>query len=274
MERYFQPIILLYIPIIPSLFTRIWALFIMMTARKGDEKMIVIGICDGEQTVRSLLASYVEQFRLETGTEIQLLAYSTGEKLLKNYMLNLDLIFLEIPLMQVNGLKIAEHIKQHDTQTRIVFLTTMLSHVLEAYEVGASNYILKPLSYAKFCKELSRVQEEKKGREGMAFLEQNKNGLYKIYFDEVKYIETNGKSTLVHTENGQIPSNRQMKQYEQLFSGTSLVRCHAGFIVNLRYFQKLEGSMLLMRGGDKIPISRSRKKQVLSQIEFLYGGDL
>lgn len=73
--------------------------------------MIVIGICDGEQTIRSLLASYVERYRSETGAEIQLLSNSTGEKLLKNYMLNLDLIFLEIPLRKISGLRIAEHIK-------------------------------------------------------------------------------------------------------------------------------------------------------------------
>lgn len=235
--------------------------------------MIVIGICDGEQTIRSLLASYVERYRSETGTEIQLLSYSTGEKLLKNYMLNLDLIFLEIPLRKINGLKIAEHIKRQDTQVRIVFLTTVLSYVLEAYEVGANNYILKPLSYAKFCKELAKVQKEKMGREGISFLEQNKNGLYKIYHDEVRYIETNGKSTLIHTEREDIPSNRQMKQYEQLFSGTSLVRCHAGFIVNLRYFQKLEGTMLILTNGTRIPVSRNRRQQVLSQIQLLYGGD-
>ena len=41
--------------------------------------MIIIGICDGEQAVRSLLASYVERYRSETDAEIQLLSYSTGE---------------------------------------------------------------------------------------------------------------------------------------------------------------------------------------------------
>lgn len=235
--------------------------------------MIVIGICDGEQTIRSLLASYVERFRSETGTEIQLLSYSTGEKLLKNYMLDLDLIFLEIPLRKISGLKIAEYIKQHDTQVRIVFLTAVLTYVLEAYEVGASNYILKPLSYAKFCKELSQVQTKKNGKEALSFLEQNKNGLYKIYLHEVRYIETNGKNTLIHTEKEDIPSNRQMKQYEQLFAGTSLVRCHAGFIVNLRYFQKLEGSMIVLMEGTQIPVSRNRRQQVILQIQRLYGGD-
>ena len=71
--------------------------------------MIVVGICDGEQTVRSLVASFVARYRSETDMEIQLLSYSTGEKLLKNYLLDIDLIFLEIPLRKVSGLKIAKH---------------------------------------------------------------------------------------------------------------------------------------------------------------------
>ena len=92
--------------------------------------MIVIGICDGEQAVRSLLSSYVERYRTETGTEIQLLSYNTGEKLLKNYLLEMNLIFLEIPFRKISGLKIAELIKQQDRNVRIVFLTTVLSYVV------------------------------------------------------------------------------------------------------------------------------------------------
>lgn len=235
--------------------------------------MIVIGICDGEQAVRSLLASYVEQYRQETGAQIQLLSYSSGEKLLKNYMLDLDLIFLEIPFRKVNGLAIAEHIRRQDAGVRIVFLTTVLSYVLEAYEVGASNYLLKPLSYAKFCKELARTQADSGRSEALSFLEQNRDGLYKIYFHQVRYIETCGKSLLIHTQGETLPSHRQMKHYEQLFAGTSLIRCHAGYIVNLRYFQKLENAQLLLTDGSRIPVSRSRRAQVIKQLQLLYGED-
>lgn len=233
--------------------------------------MIIIGICDGEQTIRSLLASYVERYRLQFDVEIQLLAYSTGEKLLKNYMLDLDLIFLEIPLWKVNGLKIAEYIKQQDSQVRIVFLTTVLSYVLEAFEVGASNYLLKHLSYNKFCLELDKVIEEKKSTQKKAFLIQNKQGLYKVYFNEIHFIETCGKNTLIHTRNEDILNNKQMKWYEQLFQGTSLVRCHAGYIVNLHYFQRIEAGMIVLIDGTKIPVSRSQKQKILTNIERLFG---
>lgn len=233
--------------------------------------MIIVGICDGEQTVRSLLASYVDRYRKETDSQIQLLSYSTGEKLLKNYMLDLDLVFLEIPLYKSNGLRIAEYLRQEDPQVRIVFLTTVLSYVLEAYEIGANNYLLKPLSYAKFCKELSKICEKKEGRESLSFLEQNKNGLYKIYHHQIRYIETHEKNTLIHTEKEDIPSSRQMKQFEQLLSGTSLIRCHTSYIVNLRYFEKLEDSQIILTDSSRIPVSRSRKNHVLEQIQLLYG---
>lgn len=234
--------------------------------------MIVIGICDGEQTVRSQLAGYVERYMAETDVEIRLLSYNTGEKLLQNYILEMDLIFLEIPFRNISGLKVAECIKKLDSRVRVVFLTTVLTYVLEAYEAGASNYLLKPLSYARFCRELSRTREERGSFESLSFLEESKKGLYKVYFHQILYIETSGKKTLIHTSQKDIPSSRQMKQHEQFLSQSSFVRCHAGYIVNLRYFQKLEGASLTLTDGSVLPVSRNRRKQLLARIKALYGG--
>lgn len=228
--------------------------------------MLVIGICDSETAVRSLLTDFAERYRRETGTNVQLLCYNSGEKLLKNYMLELDLIFLEIPFRRMNGLAVAERIRQQDLGVRIVFLTTVLSYVLEAYEAGVNNYLLKPLSYSKFCKEISFVLEKKNSAEALCFIEENKTGIYKIYLHQILYIETDKKHTLIHTQNESITSYRQMKQHEALFAGTSLVRCHAAYLVNLRYFRKLEGMTLTLTDGTQLPVSRSRRAFVTEQI--------
>lgn len=228
--------------------------------------MLVIGICDSETAVRSLLTDFAERYRLETGTNVQLLCYNSGEKLLKNYMLELDLIFLEIPFRKMNGLAVAERIRQQDLQVRIVFLTTVLNYVLEAYEAGVNNYLLKPLSYGKFCREISLALEKKNSAEALCFIEENKTGIYKIYLHRILYIETDKKHTLIHTQEDNITSYRQMKQHEALFAGTSLVRCHAAYLVNLRYFRKLEGMTLTLTDGTEIPVSRSRRAFVAEQI--------
>lgn len=238
--------------------------------------MIMIGICDGEQMIRSQISGYVRRYQEETGMEVQLLAYSSGEKLLKNYMLDLDVIFLEVPFgkslkSEISGLDVARRMRGMDAGVRIVFLTTVLSWVLQAYEVGADNYLLKPLDYGRFCREISRVCEAKSSLETMSFVEQNKNGVYKIYLQQIRYIETFEKNTRIHLKKEAIVSYRKMKQHEQLMEGTSLVRCHAGFIVNLRYFQKMEGSLLYLTDGTAIPVSRSKKAVVLERIQFFYG---
>lgn len=229
--------------------------------------MLVIGICDSETAVRSLLTGFAERYRLETGTNVQLLCYSSGEKLLKNYMLELDLIFLEIPFRKMNGLAVAERIRQQDAGVRLVFLTTVLTYVLEAYEAGVDNYLLKPLSYARFCREVSLALEKRNSADARCFLEENKTGIYKIYLHQILYIETDGKHTLIHTREEDITSYRQMKNHEALFAGTSLVRCHAAYLVNLRYFRKLEGMTLTLDDGTQIPVSRARRSFVLEQIK-------
>ena len=62
-----------------------------------------------------------------------------------------------------------------------------------------------------------------------------------------------------------------MKQHEQLLSHSSFVRCHASYIVNLRYFQKMEGSSLKLTDGSVLPVSRNRRQLVLARIRDLYG---
>jgi len=48
------------------------------------------------------------------------------------------------------------------------------------------------------------------------------------------------------------------------------IRCHTGFIVNLLYFEKLEGNDMILLSGERVPVSRNRKKDVLSRIEKIY----
>lgn len=168
-------------------------------------------------------------------------------------------------------MKIAEHLKQQDPQVRVVFLTTVLSYVLEAFEVGASNYLLKPLSYSKFCLELNKVIEAKRDVQKRSLLVQSGQGLCKVYFNNIHFIETCGKKTMIHTKNEEILCNKQMKWYEQVFAGTMLVRCHAGYIVNLYHFQKIDNDMIVLMNGTRIPLSRSQRQKVFSLIEGVFG---
>ena len=229
--------------------------------------MLIIGICDEEPAVRRLLNRYIEKLKQELDEPVQLLSYSSGEKLLRNYQLEIDLLFLEIPFKELSGIEIARRL--------LIFLTTRMNHVLEAYEVEASNYLLKPLSYNRFYKEVSDVLSEKSGIWGHYLIEKNNSGIYKIYLKSIKYIETSERHTVIHTEGGDIISQRQMKEHELRLPKEAFVRCHTGYIVNLGFFQNMEGNEIQLLTGEHIPVSRKRKSEVSEKVmDFLEGGGM
>ena len=230
--------------------------------------MIAIGICDGDTAVRVMLSGFIHRYRQETGLNVQVLSYDSGEKLLRHYPLEMDLIFLEIPFKKMNGIEIARRIRKVDPKVGIVFLTTVLNHVLEAYEVRADNYLIKPLRYTRFLEEVEMARE--RNGQNRFFIETNSSGVYKIYAKSIRYIETDGHNTRIHTEHDAILSHKPLKEHEQALFEPYFVRCHAGFLVNLLFFKQLEENCLVLMTGDKIPVSRSRRQKVLEAIQKLY----
>jgi DNA-binding LytR/AlgR family response regulator len=230
--------------------------------------MILIGICDGDTAVRVMLSDFVKRYKNETGLNVQVLSYDNGEKLLRHYLLEMDLIFLEIPFAKMSGIEIARKIREVDAHVGIVFLTTVLNYVLEAYEVRANNYFIKPLKYARFLKEVEQARTRR--GQNRFFIETNDYGVYKIYTKSICYIETDERYTKIHTETTSVLSYKRMKEHEQSLFESYFIRCHTGFIVNLLFFEKLEQNDVILISGERIPISRNRRKEVLNKLNLLY----
>ena len=230
--------------------------------------MLLIGICDGDTSVRIRIGEYIRRYRDETGLTIQALTYDSGEKLLHHYPHEMDLIFLEIPFVKLSGIEIAKRIREADPHVAIVFLTTILSHVLEAYEVRASNYLIKPLKYSRFLKEVDAARVRR--GHNRFFIESNDSGIYKVYTKSICYIETVGRNTRIQTETDKIISYKRMKTHQEILYEPYFARVHTGFIVNLLFFGRLEANELVLITGQRIPVSRHRKKDVVNRIKALY----
>jgi len=232
--------------------------------------MLLIGICDGDTSVRTKLAEYIRRYKEETGLTIQVLAYDNGDKLLHHYPFEMDLIFLEIPFTKMTGIEIAQRIRAVDPHVSIVFLTTILNHVLEAYEVRANNYLIKPLKYTRFLKEVEAARARR--GQNRFFIEVNDSGIYKIYTKSICYIETMGRNTCIQTEADSVISYKRMKAHQEILFEPYFARVHTGFIVNLLFFERLEGNDILLTTGKRIPVSRHRRKDIVGKIITLFGG--
>jgi DNA-binding LytR/AlgR family response regulator len=133
--------------------------------------------------------------------------------------------------------------------------------------VRADNYLLKPLKYSRFLKE-AEAARARRGKNRF-FIENNGDGVYKIYTRSIRYIETEGRNTKIYTETDTCVSFKTMKAHAEILFEPYFVRYHTGFIVNLLFFEKLEQNDLVLITGEKIPVSRQRKREVVNRINEL-----
>lgn len=111
--------------------------------------MLHIAICDDEKDFVTYLTDLLNQYAIETGGEIKVSAFYDGMELIESYDTTIDLIFLDIQMKLINGLRTAERIRQIDEKVGIIFLTTLTQCALEGYKYQAANYIIKPIRYVR-----------------------------------------------------------------------------------------------------------------------------
>ena len=141
--------------------------------------MIHVAICDDEK-------EFVSEMR----------------ELMEHYDKTIDLIFLDIQMKGMDGLKAAEKICQQDEEVSIIFLTSLKQYALEGYKYRAVNYIVKPMKYIRLKVELDRWIERFRNKNPHIVVT-NDSGTFKVMLNTLHYVETYKRNLLLHTDDGE-----------------------------------------------------------------------
>lgn len=224
-------------------------------------------ICDDEEIFLDRIYRDVVKILegLNIGFSISL--YQTGKDFLEAYVRNpnVDIVFMDILLGNENGYDIAAKIRERNSKVKIIFLTSVTKYALKGYEIGASRYLLKPIIQSKLKDVLIKSVDEIRKSNSEYIIEKNDTGVYKIFMDDIMYIETYGRNTIIHTKNQEIISYQTMKKHLMRLN-SMFVRCHSGIIANLEYIVEMRKDSIKMMSGDIVPLSKNRKSEVKEAI--------
>lgn len=109
--------------------------------------MLRIGICDDVYDARLVLRSALERVLERRRMEGQFFEFSSGEGLLKwleHHAGELDLVFLDMEMGELDGLETARRLRSADPGLQLVFVTGYADRVFDGYSVGALGYLMKP----------------------------------------------------------------------------------------------------------------------------------
>ncbi|MDE7477217.1 MAG: LytTR family DNA-binding domain-containing protein [Lachnospiraceae bacterium] len=235
--------------------------------------MIHIAICDDERDFVTYLTGLLNQYADETDEEMKITAYYDGMELIDYYDTTIDLIFLDIQMKLVDGLRTAERIRQMDERVGIIFLTTLTQCTLEGYKYQAANYIIKPIKYVRLKTEMDQWIKRNRKNDSPAIVIANDSGKYKIFLNKLRYVETFNRNLLLHTEQENIICYKSMKEMEHELSELGFARCHTSYIVNLFFVKGVNKLEITLVTGETIPISQPKRKQFMERLAE-YWGDL
>lgn len=234
--------------------------------------MFKIAICDDEDILIHELKKNLERYASETEKEFCLFVYHDGRELLEKYNSEYDLIFLDIKMDEMDGLKTAQAVRRIDSTVGLIFLTSFKQYVWKGYEYNAVNYLLKPVKYGVLKMELDRYFSSYQGKDEPYLCFSNDSGKHKVLYKNLCYAETDKRNVMLHFEGRQQIIYKNMKEISALLCGQpQFAQCHQSFVVNLSYVKGVEGLELLLATGERIPVSQPKRKGFMVKLTDYWG---
>lgn len=232
--------------------------------------MINIAICDDEKIQRNILIEYLKTLSNETNRTYNIYEFNSGEELLDNYPAKLDIILLDIQMEKLTGMDVARKIREFDSKIEIIFTTAIWDYLQEGYEVKAYRYLMKPISYDNFKKNIGACIESLLKSDESCLVLQSKDSINRVLIDSILYIETDRRELIVHTTDDIFTIRMSMGKLEKMLSDRNFFRCHTSFLVNLKKIEQLEHNEITIEN-NKIPVSKHRIKDFKIKLTSVLG---
>jgi len=238
-------------------------------------KTITIAIVEDSDEERIVLKQALDRYSAEKGVMFETTCYERAEDFLyidaNKDANNVDILFMDIELPGgMDGMQAAEKFRTLNEETVLIFVTNMRKFVIKGYEVGALNYILKPLNYYGFAMTLDRALRLIEGRKYEVIVIKTADGVKTIDCRKIYYVEVMKHDVKFFTTDGTFTNYGTLNKWEEKLAPYNFVRCSSSALVNLRHVSGVSGDDVTV-GGTKIRISRTKKRAFLQILTDYYG---
>lgn len=177
---------------------------------------------------------------------------------------DVDLMFLDIQLPGTNGL---EFLHSLPNPPLVVLTTAYPEYALESYEYNVVDYLLKPISFERFSKTVSKIADgkllakENQPAHGDHIFIKSSSKFFRINFSDIVYIEGMKDYLKIHTLTGTIVTHQTMQEME-LALPKQFIRIHKSYIVAVPHIKSIAGNAVETAKAT-VPIGSSYKEQVM-----------
>lgn len=227
--------------------------------------MVRLAVCDDEQ---EMINSLLSRLRTYYANDCIIKTYSDGASLLSEHPRErFDAVFLDIAMPGLNGMKIAEKIRETDCHVKIIFVSNRNELAYKGYIYDAFRFVRKSNLDEELREAVTSLNE--------ALLFQNENLAFKTdagdvlrAAKEIQYFEADGHLIYMACKDSTVRTYGTLQDYEERLKNIGFIRTHKGFLVNFRYIHSVEKNAVILSCGTRIPLSRKRIKETKAKINY------
>ena len=210
--------------------------------------MIKVILVDDEQPALDELEYLLKDYK-----SINILGkFNEARKALEYILLNeVDACFLDISMPEMDGFMLAEALIKLRKPPQIIFATAFDEYAIQAFEVNAVDYLLKPITENRLDKTINRLQEilreEQRSQDPVEAVIKSRyqdhkasrlplwknDRIHLVNPNDIDYVETKDGETILYSAKGTFISGDSLTHYEELLTSYNFFRCHRSYLINL-----------------------------------------
>jgi len=246
--------------------------------------MIRIALCDDTAMCRKQIRGVINEYQaVHPDVEMKIYSYDAGGKLLEDINELYDIYLLDIMMPNMDGITVAQNIRQRHKDVPVVFFTQTEDYALKAFGVSAFQYLLKPIHKENLFPVLDRL---------IAMQEQEKENVFSVFtpsqiislpYSSIMVIEYYRRALLFHLTNGESIESKAIRiafgtAVKELLDDNRFIWTHKSFIVNMSHVRAFSFRAFTMKGGLEIPIPKNKyssaKREYLNFLEGTSAGPI
>lgn len=229
-------------------------------------------IVDDEPIAREIIQTYCGH--LEQLTVVASCGNALDAKAILQQQ-KVDILFLDINMPVIDGISFLKTLK---SQPQVIFTTAYKEYALDAFDLAACDYLLKPFSSDRFIVAVDKAIEKLQLHTGVVEVTadvKNENyifiktdgKIFKLQHDELLYAEARGNNIRIVTTQHVLLPSMTFSRFEELLPGSLFLRVHRSFIINKSKIDHIEGNRVFINNTE-IPIGSNYKEQFLKELGF------
>ncbi|MEO6731967.1 MAG: response regulator [Ferruginibacter sp.] len=232
--------------------------------------MITCLIIDDEPVARNIIRNYCSHLPFlkvvgEFGNALEAKSFLSEH--------DTDLLFLDVHMPVLSGIGFLKSLKRTPL---VIFTTAYQDYAINAFDLNAVDYLLKPFSLERFiiavdkAKEKSGISINRASEEAPLiykdhFFVKAEGKIVKVIFGECLYIEAQGNYTKIVTLNSTILTKMSLSDTITLLPTEIFTRVHRSYIINKKLISSIEGNRVFVKGKE-VPVAPAMKETLLKEL--------